>query len=151
MTTATPEPRVSVPAHNAAASHRAAAGEAQMVEVVFPEQANHYGTLFAGNALNLLSKAAFLSASRHVRGNVVMAACHEVRFLSPVRVGEALQISAQVTRSGRSSMTVQVEGRAEVLASSELRPALEGRFEMVAVDAHGRPRRHTPFTQEETP
>ncbi|MGH6640064.1 MAG: hypothetical protein ACREXN_09810 [Polaromonas sp.] len=35
----------------------------RLVEMIFPEQANHYGTLFGGNALNLLSKAAFLVAN----------------------------------------------------------------------------------------
>ena len=109
------------------------------VEMIFPDQANHYGTLFAGNALNLLSKAAFLAASRHSRQNVVMAACNQVTFLRPVRVGQALEIQAHVVRTGRSSMTVEVTGSAEVLATGEQHAALHGRFEMVAVDLHGVP------------
>ena len=32
--------------------------------MVFPEHANHYGTLFGGNALHLMAKAAFLAAGR---------------------------------------------------------------------------------------
>ena len=111
----------------------------RLVEMIFPEQANHYGTLFGGNALNLLSKAAFLAASRHARGDVVMAACSEVKFLAPVRLGQALALTAHITRTGRSSMTVRVEGAAETLASGECHPALEGSFEMVAVDAQGQP------------
>ncbi|MGH8846890.1 MAG: acyl-CoA thioesterase, partial [Polaromonas sp.] len=90
-------------------------------------------------ALNLLSKAAFLAASRHARGDVVMAACSEVKFLAPVRLGQALALSARITRTGRSSMTVRVEGAAETLASGESHSALEGSFEMVAVDALGQP------------
>ena len=34
----------------------------QMVEMIFPEQANHYGTLFGGHALALMAKAAFVAA-----------------------------------------------------------------------------------------
>jgi acyl-CoA hydrolase len=109
------------------------------VEMIFPDQANHYGTLFAGNALNLLSKAAFLAASRHSRQNVVMAACSQVTFHRPVRVGQALEIQAHVVRSGRSSMTVEVTGTAEVIATAEQHAAIHGRFEMVAVDVHGAP------------
>jgi hypothetical protein len=45
----------------------------RITEVILPEHANQYGTLFAGNALNLLLKAAFLAASRHTRRDVVMA------------------------------------------------------------------------------
>ena len=37
--------------------------ETRFVEMVFPEQANHYGTLFGGNALSLMGKAAFVAAS----------------------------------------------------------------------------------------
>jgi len=117
-------------------------GDTRLVEVIFPEQANHYGTLFGGNALNLLSKAAFLAASRHARCDVVMAACNDVKFHVPVRLGQALELTARVTRSGRSSMTVMVEGTAETLASGESRRVLEGSFEMVAVDPQGRPARH---------
>lgn len=43
------------------------AGEARLCEMVFPEQANHYGTLFGGTALSLMGKAAFVAASRHAR------------------------------------------------------------------------------------
>jgi len=39
-------------------------GETRFVEMVFPEQANHYGTLFGGNALSLMGKAAFVAATR---------------------------------------------------------------------------------------
>lgn len=37
-----------------------------MIEIVFPDQTNHYGTLFGGHALRLMNKAAFVAASRHV-------------------------------------------------------------------------------------
>lgn len=111
----------------------------ELVEMIFPDQANHYGTLFGGHALNLLSKAAFLAASRHARCDVVMGSCQNVNFLQPVKVGQALQLAARVTRVGQSSMTVQVEGTAETLASGEVCCALTGTFEMVAVDAQGRP------------
>lgn len=107
--------------------------------MIFPDQANHYGTLFGGHALSLLSKAAFVAASRHARGDVVMGRCQNVNFLQPVKVGQALRLAARVTRVGQSSMTVQVDGTAETLASGEVFGALTGTFEMVAVDAQGRP------------
>ncbi|MEN5230612.1 acyl-CoA thioesterase [Brevundimonas naejangsanensis] len=113
--------------------------ETRFAEMVFPDQANHYGALFAGAGLALLSKAAFVAASRRARGDVVMARSEAADFHTPVRVGELLDLSARVVRVGRSSLTVQVEGVAETLATGARRPALSGRFEMVAVDADGRP------------
>ncbi len=113
--------------------------ETRFAEMVFPDQANHYGALFAGAGLALLSKAAFVAASRRARGDVVMARSEAADFHTPVRVGELLDLSARVIRVGRSSLTVQVEGVAETLSTGARRPALSGRFEMVAVDADGRP------------
>jgi acyl-CoA hydrolase len=39
--------------------------ETRIVEMVFPNQTNHYGTLFGGDALRLMDMAAFVTASRH--------------------------------------------------------------------------------------
>ncbi|MYM56908.1 acyl-CoA thioesterase [Thalassovita mangrovi] len=113
---------------------------AVLVEMIFPEQANHYGTLFGGNALSLMAKAAFVAATRRARGAVVMARSDRVDFATPVRVGELLELRAEVIRTGRSSMSVAVAGEAEDMASGQRRAVLQGRFEMVAVDAAGRPR-----------
>ncbi len=113
--------------------------ETRFSEMVFPDQANHYGALFAGAGLALLSKAAFIAASRRARRNVVMARSEATDFHTPVRVGELLDMVARVVRVGRTSLTVEVEGVAETLLTGARRPALHGRFEMVAVDADGRP------------
>ncbi len=45
--------------------------ETRLMEMVFPGQANHYGTLFGGQALALMDKAAFMVASRYARLPVV--------------------------------------------------------------------------------
>lgn len=114
--------------------------ETRLIEIIFPEQANHYGTLFGGNALALMAKAAFVAARRHAGTSVVMARSERADFADPIRVGEMLELVARVTRTGRSSMTVEVEGTAGASGIAPGRPALSGRFEMVAVDAEGRPR-----------
>jgi acyl-CoA hydrolase len=111
----------------------------RFVELVFPEQANHYGTLFGGTALSLMGKAAFVAATRRARRAVVMATSDKVQFHEPVRVGELVELTARVERVGRSSMTVAVEVVAEALVSGRRRVAMRGSFEMVAVDESGRP------------
>jgi len=70
------------------ASPRAGTGEARFLELVFPDQANHYGTLFGGHALSLMGKAAFVAATRRARRPVVMAVSEKVKFHMSVRVGE---------------------------------------------------------------
>jgi acyl-CoA hydrolase len=116
------------------------AGEpTRFVEMVFPEQANHYGTLFGGAALSLMGKAAFVAATRRARRAVVMATSDKVQFHEPVRVGELIELTASVERVGHSSMTVAVEVVAETLVTGRRRVAMCGSFEMVAVDDTGKP------------
>jgi len=117
----------------------------RFVEMVFPEHANHYGTLFGGHALSLMGKAAFVAATRRARRAVVMATSDKVEFHEPVHVGELVELTASVERVGRSSMTVAVSVIAERPASGQRRIAMHGSFEMVAVDGAGRP---TPIPNE---
>ncbi len=113
--------------------------ETRFVEIVFPEQANHYGTLFGGTALNLMSKAAAIAASRRAGKSVVMASSDKVDFHMPVAVGQLVELWARVERVGRSSMTVKVDVIAETIGKPDRTLAMQGSFELVAVDAEGRP------------
>ena len=113
--------------------------ETRFVEMVFPEQANHYGTLFGGHALSLMGKAAFVTATRRARRSVVMARSDRIEFHDPIHVGELVELVAQVVRVGRSSMTVAVDMIREDLISGMRKSAVRGTFEMVAVNEFGRP------------
>lgn len=113
--------------------------ETRFVEIVFPEQANHYGTLFGGTALNLMSKAAAIAAARRAGKSVVMASSDRVDFHLPVAVGQLVELCARVERVGRTSMTVKVDVIAETIGGADRKLAMQGSFEMVAVDAEGRP------------
>lgn len=113
-------------------------GTVELKDIVFPEHANHHGTLFAGQALQLLAKAAFLAGRSLARRDVVMAGVTGVEFMSPIPVGHVLSLRAWVSRVGRSSMTVCVTGLSETLGAPQ-EEVIKGVFEMVAVDPRGRP------------
>lgn len=114
------------------------ARSASFLEMVFPDRTNHYGTLFGGEALALMDKAAFVAASRWARRAVVTASSEKVDFHVPVRAGQLVELRAAVIATGRTSMTVEVELLAEDLLSGDRQLATRGRFVMVALDAHGR-------------
>ncbi|WP_237399824.1 MULTISPECIES: acyl-CoA thioesterase [Rhodovulum] len=118
-----------------------------MTALIFPETVNHHGTLFAGAGLALMSKAAFLAASRRARRPVVMAAAEKIDFRTPVLPGQMLELTATVVRVGRSSMQVEVSGEVETLTTGARHIAMTGRFDMVAVDESGRP---TPIDDQDT-
>lgn len=108
------------------------------LEMVFPDRTNHYGTLFGGEALALMDKAAFVVASRFARRTVVTASSEKVDFHVPVRAGQLVELCAEIVGTGRTSMTVEVELFAEDLLSGDRQLATRGRFVMVALDAHGK-------------
>lgn len=110
-----------------------------LVEMVFPGQTNHYGTLFGGQALALMDKAAFVVASRFARRSVVTASSEKVDFHVPVKQGQLVELVARVVATGTSSMTVDVDLFAEDLLTGDRRLGTRGRFVLVALDAHGRP------------
>jgi acyl-CoA hydrolase len=110
-----------------------------LCELILPQLTNHYGTLFAPNGLALLGKAAYMAGARYCGQPVVMAAAKQIDFLKPVRVGSLLNLHARVTRVGRSSMTVQATGFVDGAPGASPELVLRGEFELVAVDASGRP------------
>ncbi len=113
--------------------------ELTLPELVLPEQSNPYGTLFGPNALALLGKAAFLVATRYTRQSVVMASAGAIEFRRPVPVGALLKLAARVVRTGRSSLTARVVGCLDAAPGTRAEEVLRGDFELVAVDAQGRP------------
>lgn len=112
---------------------------ARLIEVVFPQQTNHYGTLFGGQALALMDKAAFVVASRYARRMVVTARSEKTDFHVPVRQGQLVELIARIVGTGTTSMTVDVDLYAEDLLTGDRQLGTRGRFIMVALDAHGRP------------
>lgn len=116
-----------------------AASEVRLVELIFPHQTNHIGTLFGGNALALMDKAAFLSATRLTRRSMVTVASDRVEFKVPVRAGQLVELIARVSKVGRTSVTVGVEMYAEELLSRSRILATRGSFVFVAIDDSGRP------------
>ncbi len=102
--------------------------ETRIVEMVFPNQTNHYGTLFGGDALRLMDTAAFVTASRHARRPVVTASSKRIDFHVPVRQGQLAEVVGRVTGTGRTSLTVEVELWAEDLLTGKRELCTKGSF-----------------------
>lgn len=120
-------------------SERGRHAECRLIEMVFPEQTNHYGTLFGGQALALMDKAAFVVASRYARRTVVTASSEKCDFHVPVRQGQLIELVSRIVETGRTSMKVEVDLHSEDLLTGDRQLATRGRFVMVALDSHGKP------------
>lgn len=122
----------------------------RLIDMVFPGDANHHGTLFGSVGLSHLDKVAFLAASRHARRAVVTAGCERIDFAAPARIGEMVEATGRVVRIGRSSLGVEVELHAEGLLSGERRLCTRGLFNMVAVREDGDETPLSPLEPDET-
>lgn len=109
-----------------------------LLELVLPAMTNHHGSLFAGHAMKMLCKAAFITSRKFAQQEVVMAAVNFTDFVKPVPLGATLILQSNVTRVGKSSMTVLVEAGVELPKKTAQR-VMAGSFELVAIDAEGKP------------
>ena len=110
-----------------------------MIEMVFPNSTNHYGTMFGGKVLDLMDRAAFLAATRFTEQSIVTASMERIDFFRPIKNGHLVELRARVVYTGRTSLTVRVDLFAENPLRGYREQASQGFFNMVSVDEHGRP------------
>lgn len=112
-------------------------------------QANPYGTLHGGVLLRLADECGAVAALRHAGGvRITTAAIDSFTFLGPVHVGERVELTAEVTHVGRSSLEARVEIWAEPMDRIERRRVAVGYGLYVALDEWGRPRAVPPLRSE---
>jgi acyl-CoA thioesterase YciA len=77
--------------------------------VPMPADANQHGDIFGGWVMSQVDIAGSIPASRRARGRVATVAVNSFVFREPVLIGDVVSFYAQITREGRTSITVSVE------------------------------------------
>lgn len=109
-------------------------------KLVLPPHANHIHTIFGGHVLAYIDEIAAISAMTHAGTMAaVTASIDSVDFLSPVMVGEVIELEALVTSTGRTSMEVFVSVHSKNLLTGEVKLTTESFLTMVAVDEDNNP------------
>ncbi len=108
-------------------------------EVMMPMDANHYGSIHGGTILKLADEAAFVTATKHARKNVVVVSMDHMEFKHPVNVGDLLTLYASIFHVGRTSMDVEVKIKAEKIKEAKTVDVGSAYITMVALDERGRP------------
>lgn len=108
-------------------------------EVVFPQDLNPMNTMFGGAVVALMDKAAGIVVSRWARRPAVTASIDAIQFLTPLRQGQMVQISAAVVYVGRTSCMARVQVWANDIATGDRHFCCEGYFTMVSLDSNFRP------------
>lgn len=115
------------------------APEVHMADIVLPNQTNGHGTMFGGDVMALMDRAAAVAALRFCRTPVVTASTERIAFRTPIQAGEIIEAVSRVIYVGRTSLIVRIHIYAEHPLIGERRVCTTGYFSMVAVDDAGRP------------
>jgi len=106
-----------------------------------PADANGNGDIFGGWIMAQVDLAGSVLPARISRGRIATVAVNEFIFKQPVSVGDLLSFYAQVTRIGRTSITVHVEVFAERNpANPHVVKVTEANLTYVAIDREGKSR-----------
>jgi len=113
--------------------------EVEVLKFVFPEHTNPRGKLYGGRMVKWVMEAGMMAATRHSNRMVILASMEDLDFLAPVEVGEIVHLKARVEYTGRTSMEVGVEVRAEHPPTGTLKHPCSAHLTYVAMDEKGVP------------
>lgn len=110
--------------------------------VPMPGDCNANGDIFGGWVMSQVDLAGCVLAMRSAGGNrMATVAVKEFVFKQPVKVGDVLSFYANVTRVGRTSVTVDVEVFAERMThQGQYVKVTEAVLTYVAIDDNGQSR-----------
>ncbi len=115
-------------------------GELSLRTVAMPADTNPSGDIFGGYIMSLMDLAAGIAAGTRAKGRVATAAVSNLSFLQPVKVGDVVCVYTNITKTGRTSVTVDVETWVLRRYPGERTRVTEANFVLVAVDDEGKPR-----------
>jgi uncharacterized protein (TIGR00369 family) len=116
-----------------------AASRVQIAQLMQPEHANNLGNVHGGWIMKLMDEAGGLACIRHARRRVVTVAIDQMVFRQPIRIGDLVIITAEVSFVGRTSMETEVQVMAENPVTGECTHTNMGYLVYVALDENGRP------------
>jgi acyl-CoA thioesterase YciA len=115
-------------------------GELASRTLAMPADCNPKGDIFGGWIMALMDSAGKMSATPHAGGRVVTVSVSNITFLQPVHVGDTVCCYTEVTRTGRTSITLDVEVWVLRQGQGERVKVTEAEFTFVAIGEDGRPR-----------
>jgi len=118
-------------------------GEQPVLRIIpMPADTNAHGTIFGGWVMANVDLAGSVPAYERAEGPIVTLAVNSFLFREPVFVGDLVSFYARVAKTGRTSITVDVEVYAQRGRDgrSEAVKVTEAQLTYVAIDERRRPR-----------
>lgn len=111
----------------------------EMLELMYPNDANPLGSIMGGRVMHFIDVAAAISAHRHARRPCVTASVDHIDFHTPVRVGDLLVLHASVNYTGRTSIEVGVRVEVEDRTTGKRTHTSSAYLTFVALSDRGEP------------
>jgi acyl-CoA thioesterase YciA len=109
--------------------------------IPMPADTNANGTIFGGWVMAQVDLAGSVPAAERALGRVATVAVNSFVFKEPVFVGDLVSFYAKVIKTGRTSITIDVEVFAQRHRfGSEVVRVTEAQLTYVAIDELGKPR-----------
>ena len=89
------------------------ASRISIAQMMQPEHANPIGNVHGGWIMKLVDECAALACMRHAQRRVVTVAVDSMTFRQPIKIGDLVILTAEVTYAGRTSMEAEVRVEAE--------------------------------------
>ena len=115
-------------------------GELSLRTVAMPADTNPAGDIFGGWIMSLMDLAAGVAAGTLAKGRVATAAVSNLSFIQPVKVGDVVCVYTEIVRTGRTSVTLDVETWVLRRGQGQRTRVTAAEFVLVAVDESGKPR-----------
>ena len=123
-----------------------------IIEEVFPQDTNSYGTLFGGRLMSLMDKAAGIVCSKFAHREFVTISIDTLKFLRPAHQGDLIEITSKVVFTSTHSAACRVIAKRINKSDWKGEDICTGYFFMVAIDSQMRPipiPQFTPDSDEE--
>lgn len=115
------------------------ASRVTLSQLMHPEHANLLGNVHGGWIMKMADEAGALACMRHAQRKVVTVAIDSMTFREPIRIGDLVILSAEVTYTGRTSMEAKVDVLAENPVTRERSHTNAAYLVYVALDDDGKP------------
>jgi uncharacterized protein (TIGR00369 family) len=89
------------------------ASRTTIAQLMQPEHANSHGNVHGGWIMKLVDEAGALACMRHAQSRVVTIAVDQMTFRNPIRIGDLVILTAEVSYVGHTSMEAEVNVDAE--------------------------------------
>jgi len=110
-----------------------------LAQLMQPEHANNHGNVHGGWIMKLVDEAGALACMRHAQRRVVTVSVDSFVFREPIKIGDLVTLTAEVTYAGRTSMEAEVQVVAENPVTGERTHTNTAYLVYVALDDNNKP------------